>query len=204
MNHLTDILTHTVTQSDFVIEQLHQRLCGGVWARRSEAKNSSDLFTWSSGITAAWCLLGAPKPWQARLIIQEDGRDGKPHPLQLLMPWSRLLASLNVFCSNDTIMTQTPDQCVTWRIWQWRYMEYRCSCFLGHIQDITIRKISGHFLNNGNLFLIIAESSEDCPMLQVFSYTWIYGLTTICSFDTRHWNHWLNHIFIERGWCNKK
>lgn len=65
MHHLTDTLAHTVAQSDFVTEQLHHRLCGGVAARRSDAKNSSDLLTWRLGITSAWCLLSAPKPRRA-------------------------------------------------------------------------------------------------------------------------------------------
>lgn len=65
MYHLTDTLTHTVTQSDFVIEKLQQRLCRSVAAKRSEARSCSDLLTWRLGLTSAWCLLSGPKPRRA-------------------------------------------------------------------------------------------------------------------------------------------
>lgn len=63
--------THTVTQSHFIIEKLHQGLGGSVAARRSEAKNSSDLLTWSVGIASVWCLLSVPKP--CRVTVYHSG-----------------------------------------------------------------------------------------------------------------------------------
>lgn len=91
-----------------MIKKLRQGLEGSVAARRSEAKNAGDFLTWSVSIAAAWCLLSTQNLVESQSIIQGKRCDGKPHPLQPLMPLLMLLASLNVFCREDVIMTEPP------------------------------------------------------------------------------------------------
>ncbi len=128
----------TVTQSEFIIEELHQSLCGNAAASRSEAKTYSDLLTWRLDITSAWCLLSAPKPrWAA---VDHLGGAGwwRESALPTSNACAEAIKQLNVFCREDTIMTHAPDQCVICWFWQWMNIEYRCSCFLGHISGTPL------------------------------------------------------------------
>lgn len=81
------------------------------YSQEKEAKNGGDLLSQRLGIAAAWCLLSALKPRQAAVHHFRGARcDGEPHLLQPLMPLLKPLGSLNVFCEEDAIMTQTPDR----------------------------------------------------------------------------------------------
>lgn len=126
---------HTLSHTLFVIEKDQQGLCVDVLQPgRSEAKKQQWFVDLEVGYHICLVFIKRSKasPRRSRSFRKSSVMESLI-PLQPLMPLLKLLASLNVFCREDTVMTQTPDQCVICWFWQWMNIEYRCSCFLGHI-----------------------------------------------------------------------